>query len=247
MIIIPTIELQAGRCVSLKRGDLNAPQIWHVDPVKAAMDFANAGAHWMHVTDFDAVAGRGDNAALIEDIILRAGIPVQVAGGVGSSERLEHWIGAGAGRVVMGSVAVRDPLFVKHAAKLYPDQIVLAVDVFRGRVMVDGWQVESAYEATEFVSLFNSDPLGGVIVTDIESDIGDGDGSLATVSAIANVARTPVISSGVVRTADDISRLKYLGNISGAIVGRALFNKSADLPELLQLATPAPENIAAFI
>jgi hypothetical protein len=92
MILYPTIELMNGRCVSLIGGDLDNPQIWHVDPVRKAREFAAAGAEWMHVTDLDAVAGTGDNAALIEEIIRQAGIPVQIAGGIRTGDHVAAWL-----------------------------------------------------------------------------------------------------------------------------------------------------------
>ena len=152
MIIYPTIELQNGRCVSLYRGRLDEPQIWHVDPVKTAMDFAEAGASRMHITDFDAVSGSDRNEDLICDIMRKAGIFVQVAGGIRSYERAEHWIDKGAARVVVGTIATREPDLVKTLATAYPDQIVLAVDVWQGKVMADGWREVTAFEPADFIS-----------------------------------------------------------------------------------------------
>jgi phosphoribosylformimino-5-aminoimidazole carboxamide ribotide isomerase len=116
MRLYPAIELQQGRCVSLHRGRLEAPHIWHVDPVARARDYAADGAEWLHVTDLDAVTGEADNADLIEEIIRAAGIPVQLGGGIRSLERIEHWMDRGAGRVVVGTLAVTRPDLVKQAA-----------------------------------------------------------------------------------------------------------------------------------
>lgn len=247
MILYPTIELQNGHCVSLSRGDLNEPQIWHVDPVKKACEFAAVGAEWMHVTDFDALAKTGSNADLIEEIILHAGLPVQVAGGIRTMDQVEHWVEKGAGRVVIGTAAVLNPQFIHQAAKAYPDQIVLAVDVRDGLVTTDGWKSQSAFTPEAFVKAFVNVPLAGILYTDVNSDVGDSEGSLAVVSALAEMSRTPLIVSGLVKTVDDISRLKYIRNIAGAIVGRALFNRSIDLAEALELARPEAEPVAEFI
>lgn len=248
MILYPTIELQSGRCVSLSRGNLNEPMIWHVDPVKKAQEFAALGAEWMHVTDFDAVARKAKtNAALIEEIIVKAGLPVQVAGGIRSMEHVDHWIEKGAGRVVIGTAAVVNPQFVRQAAKTYPDQIVLSVDVRDGLVTTDGWRAQSAFTPEAFVDAYHDLPLAAFLCTDVNSDIGDGLGLLAQVTALAGHAKTPVIASGIVKTLDDISNLKYVRNISGAVVGRALFNKSVDLAEALLLARPEAEPVAAFL
>ncbi len=247
MILYPTIELQDGRCVSLRRGDLEQPQIWHVDPVEKACAFSRDGAGWMQVTDFDAVAGRGNNEDIVKSIIRHAGLSVQVAGGIRTMEQIDAWMEWGAGRVVIGTAAVLSPAFILQAARKYPDQIVVAVDVMDGWIMTDGWKTQSAIRPEDFLKAFDGIPLAAVLFTDIDSDIGEGEAPLARITALADLARSPVIASGLVKTIDDISRLKYMGSISGAIVGRALFSKAIDLEEALGLAQPTPEPVAEFI
>lgn len=247
MIIYPTIELQKGRCVSLVRGRLEEPQIWHMDPVDRALEYAQAGAEWLQVTDLDAIAGEGDNEDLICEIIRKAGIPVQVAGGVRSRERLTGWIERGAGRVTVGTLAVRDPDQFKALAYQNPDQVVLAVDVYQGRVMTDGWRSPAAFTPEAFLEAFSGSPLAGVLVTDIDNDIEDGDASLGLISGLAESCRWPVIASGLAQSLDDISRLKYVRNVSGAIVGRALLRKRFTLEEALELAAAPLEPTAEFL
>lgn len=247
MILYPTIELLDGRPVSLKRGRLEEPHVWHVDPVEKAIEFADMGAEWLHITDFDAVQGGNDNAELISEIIRRVHIPVQLAGGIRLRERAEHWIDQGVGRLVVGTLGTQDPALVKALAKYHPDQIVLAVDVWQGKVMADGWRRSSAFEPEDFIAAFSDAPLAALIVTDIDSDIADADASLGLVSGLASASRTPVIASGLVRTLDDISRLKYVRNVAGAILGRALFRRTFGLDEALAVAAGAPEPLAEFI
>ena len=247
MQLYPTIELQAGKLVSLTRGDLDQPQIWHVDPVEKAKEFVEAGAEWMQVTDFDAVTGTGSNADIVEEILRKAGIPVQVAGGMRSTEQIEHWIDRGAGRVVVGTAAVWYPDMIKAAAKHFPDQLVVAVDMQDGFVMVDGWKTQSAITPESLITAFDGVPLAGFLVTDIEADRIDGDASVAHISAVAELAKVPVIASGLVKSLDDISRLKYVRNIGGAIIGRSLFNRAIDLAEALEVARAASEPVAEFI
>ncbi|MFV2002483.1 MAG: HisA/HisF-related TIM barrel protein [Paracoccaceae bacterium] len=247
MIIIPTIELQNGRCVSLNMGRLDEPVIWHVDPVETARSFARAGAEWMQVTDFDAISGTGNNDELVAEIIRVAGISVQLAGGFRTLERIESWLEKGAGRVVIGTLAARDPALVRRLARLYPDQIVLAVDVWQGHVMTEGWKSSSAFEPAAFIAEFSDCALAAVLVTDIDSDVAETDASLSLVTALAQGSKTPVIASGLVRTIDDVSRLSYVGNVSGAIVSRALFRKTIDLDEALAAAAPQHEETAEFL
>lgn len=246
MIIYPTMELQHGRCVTLDRGRLDAPMIWHVDPVETARGFAAAGAQWMHLTDFDALEGSDANAGLVEEIIRGAGIPVQLGGGMRSREAVERWIDKGAGRIVIGTLAAREPGLVRELAKYHPDQIVLSVDVWQGQVVTEGWRTASAFSPEGFIEAFGDAPFAGLIVTDVDSDIEEVDGTLGLISRLASVASTPVIANGVVRNVDDIARLKYVYNIAGAMVGRALFRKTVDLAEALAVAEPGPEPVAEF-
>ena len=247
MILYPTIELQNGRCVSLNRGRLDEPHIWHVDPVEKAQEFAATGAEWLQVTDFDAIVGSDENQDLVAEIVRKAGVPVQLAGGVRTRERAEFWIDQGAGRVVIGTLATQDPEMVKAMAKFHPDQIVLAVDVWEGMVVSDGWRSKTAFAPSDFLAAFAHAPFAGVIITDIDSDIEDADASLGLVSHLAEMSKTPVIASGLVRSLDDISRLKYVSNVAGAIVGRALFRKTFELGEALALAQSSAEPVADFM
>ena len=247
MIIYPYIALRGGRCVNLLRGRIDEPVTYDADPVETAVEFARAGAEWLHVIDLDAVAGDGSNAEIIRDIIRQANAPVQVGGGIYSAEQVREWSDAGAGRMVFGTAAVRTPQMVKELSYAYPDQIVVSVDVWQGRVMIDGWRESTIFGAAEFVQQFAGWPLSQVIFTDIDRDLDLPESSLALVTKLASETSTPVIASGLARSLDDISALKYLYNISGAIVGRALFEGTFTLEEALELATPIPEPIAAFV
>ncbi len=247
MIIYPTIELQNGRCVSLPRGKIEEASVWHVDPVAKASEFAHAGADWMHLTDLDAVAGKDTNHDLVARIIREAGLPVQLGGGFRSRDRVEEWIERGAGRVVVGTLAAQNPHLVKELAERHVDQIVLSVDVWQGHVMIEGWKARSAYMADGFIKAFAETPFAAIVVTDIAADVSGTDASLGMIEAIARSTRVPVIASGIVKSLDDISRLQLLGDISGALVGRALFNKTIDLGEALKLGRMRRGHVAEFI
>ena len=246
MIIYPTLELLDGKCVSLTRGRLEEPVLWHVDPVKTACGFADAGAQWMHLTDLNGSRGDGDNAALVEEIIRAARIPVQLGGGFRTPAQVETWIDRGAGRIVVGTMASRDPEFLHALAKFHPDQIVLAVDVYQGAVMTDGWRSRSSFTPAEFIAAFEDDPLAGIVVTDVDEHIGQGDASLGMITALAAATRHPVIARGTVASLDDIARLKYVPNVAGTLIGRALLSKNVDLAEALAIAAAPAEPLAQF-
>ncbi len=238
MEIFPSMEIQNGRCVSLNRGRTDEPLVWHVDAVEKAREFAAAGASWMHLTDIDAVMGKDVNADLTVEIIRHAGIPVQLAGGFRSLDRVNEWIELGAGRIVVGTLAVLRPDIVKSAAKLHPDQIVVAVDVWQGNVMIHGWNEPSAITPEALIGAFSSDPLSAIMVTDIDANIEFEASSLDILQSLSELSRTPFIASGMVRALDDIRRLKQIPNVVGTLVGTALYNRTLELEEVLQVARP---------
>ena len=247
MIIYPTIELQNGRCVSLFRGRLEEANIWHIDPVEKAAAFAAAGASWLAITDFDAVENGPWQVDLITEIIRTCGIPVQLGGGFRSLEGVSQWIDRGVGRVVIGTAAVLSPKMLKTAAKLYPDQIVLAVDVFRGKVVTNGWRKPSLYSPADFIRNFETDPLAAVIVTDVDANVEDAEDAMALVTDLAGRTRHEVIARGLARSLDDVSRLRYVPNIAGAIIGHALFDRTIDLREAIAVCEEREEAPAPFI
>lgn len=247
MIIYPLIELLEGRCVSLFRGRTEEPQIWHVDPVKRAKEYVDAGAEWIQITDFDAMAGDDRNTDLIRDIIRTVGVPVQLGGGFRTLDRISEWIDHGVARVVVGTLAVYQPDLVKEAARRYPDQIVLSVDVWEGSVATDAWRSNSAIDPSTFLKTYAGDPLAAIVITDISADIGEALDSLALITQLAGEANAPVIARGTISTLDDVSRLKYVPFVSGTIIGRSLFDRSVDLGDALEVARPVAEKRAEFI
>ncbi|MDU8910486.1 1-(5-phosphoribosyl)-5-[(5-phosphoribosylamino)methylideneamino] imidazole-4-carboxamide isomerase [Aestuariicoccus sp. MJ-SS9] len=246
MQIIPTLELQNGRCVTLRKGRMADPILWHVDPVETALGFVEAGASALRITDFDAIAGAQGNDALIETLLRKVGVPVQIAGGIRSRERAEYWIDKGAGQVVIGTLAVQAPRVVMELAKYHPDMVVLSLDVWQGKLMTHGWNTPSAFTPEAFLDSFRDVPLAGVVVTDIDSDDEDVDAQLGLITGLAAHTRHPVIASGVVDTLDDIARLKYVYNIAGVLVGRALMRKTFALADALSVAQESREKVADF-
>lgn len=247
MHIYPTMELLGGGPVSLIRGNLDSPSRYHVDPIETARAWAGDGASWMHVTDFDAIEGRATNTELVERLIREVGIAVQLGGGIRTIDAAEQWIDKGAGRIVIGTLATQQPEEVKALAKRYPDQIVLAVDVWRGEVMRDGWRSGAALQPQALIEAFNDAPLAAMLITDIDSDVEDTEAQLGVISGLAELARPPVIASGVLRSTDDVARLKYVPHVDGALLGRALFSKAMSLEDALAVARPEPEAVADFI
>ncbi len=242
MIIYPDIELQKGRCVNLRRGRKDDPLVYDIDPLAAAKDFAKQGAEWLNVVDLDAVFNEGSNAELIERIIDECGCPVQVGGAIRSMERVNHWIAAGAKRVTIATAAVKYPHLVREAATAYPGQVIVSIDARGGRVVVEGWTEATIFTPIAFAREFEDVDLAAVIYTDIDRDDDEPASSLSHITELAAAIRTPVIASGVVKSLEDISVLKFLENISGVITSRALFGGAFTLAEAIALARePVPE------
>jgi len=242
MIIYPDIELSKGRCVNLRRGLMEDPVVYDIDPLAAAKDFADQGAEWLHVIDLDAVFNDGDNADIIQRVIDESGCPVQVGGAIRSMERVNHWIDAGAGRVVIATAAVKYPHLVREAATAYPGQVIVSIDARGGKVVVEGWTEATIFTPADFAREFDDVDLAAVIYTDIDRDDDEPASSMSHTTELAANIKTPVIASGVVKSLDDISALKFLENISGVITSRALFGGAFTLEEALAIARePAPE------
>lgn len=247
MILYPTIELQNGHCVSLHRGRIEEPEIWHVDPLAKAKEFAKLGAEWIHVTDLDAVKGLNTNRDIVQKIIQGAGVPVQLGGGFRSRGRIEDWFDRGASRIVLGTLAVQEPAMVKDIVKRHPGRVALTVDIWKGKVLIDGWRTSSAYTAEAFIEAYAGTPFAAFIITDVDADAEGTEASLSHFATLSKIAKVPVIASGAVRSIDDVARLKYASHISGALVGRALFNKTVDLAAALEVARGDVGEVAAFI
>jgi phosphoribosylformimino-5-aminoimidazole carboxamide ribotide isomerase len=244
VIIYPDIELRKGRCVNLERGRMDSPIVYDVDPLETARGFAADGATWLHVVDLDAVFNDGDNAAIVEAIIGEAGCSVQVGGAIRTMDKVRRWLEAGAERVVIATAAVKNPHFVKEAATAYPGRVVVSIDARAGKVVVEGWRETTIFTPIEFARQFEDVSLAAVVYTDIDRDENAPESSMSHTTELASSIATPLIASGVVKTLDDISTLKFLPNVAGAITSRALFGGVFKLSEALAVAS-APEAATA--
>lgn len=248
MIVYPAVELLGGRCANLRAVSGAEPLIFNADPVATARDMVDRGAAWLHVSDLDAMADQGDNAALIREILRVAHGKVQVMGGVRSMAAVEAWAEAGAARIVIRAGALIEPEFVRAACRAYPDQIGLAIDVKDGFVFDPRGETATAYDPIEFASSFENIALSALILTDLDSDPEHGrEGALGFTSELARSVGTPVISRGLVGALDDVARLKYTYNIAGVVIGRALMQGAFTIEEALEAATPPTETTPPFI
>ena len=239
MILYPAIDLKDGQCVRVVHGDLATATVFNDSPADQARAWVKAGFHWIHVVDLTgAVAGQAVNAGAVEAILGAVSVPVQLGGGIRTLKDVERWIEAGVSRVILGTVAVKDPDVVIAAALAYPEQIAVSVDVRKGRVAVNGWTADTELDAVTVARRFEDAGVGALIVTDIDRD-GTLEGfNVEVFGAMADAVSIPVIAAGGLASVDDIARLKARvgAPVAGAVLGRALYNGAIDPAEALRLA-----------
>ncbi len=247
MILFPAIDLKEGRCVRLVQGDMDQATIFNDDPGAQAAEFETQGFAWLHLVDLDgAFAGKPVNAAAVESILKRVTIPVQLGGGIRDLRTVEGWLQRGITRVIIGTAAVRDPDFVREAARLFPGQIAVGIDARDGRVAVEGWARLSEMQADDLGRSFEDAGVAAIIYTDIARDgVLKGLNMEATL-ALADALTIPVIASGGLASLDDVKRLLEpdCAKLEGAISGRALYDGRLDPKEALALIAAAKDKKA---
>jgi phosphoribosylformimino-5-aminoimidazole carboxamide ribotide isomerase len=239
LILYPAIDLKNGECVRVLHGDLNTATVFNTSPVDQARRFAEAGFHWIHVIDLNgAVEGRAVNADAVEALLQATSIPVQLGGGIRTLADIERWIEAGVSRVILGTVAVTEPDIVRQAAKAWPEQIAVSVDVRKGKVAVRGWTADSDLDAITVARQVEDAGVGALIVTDIDRDGAMLGFNVEAFGAVADAISIPLIAAGGLASVDDIVRLKARQGrpIAGAVLGRALYDGAINPAEALKAA-----------
>jgi phosphoribosylformimino-5-aminoimidazole carboxamide ribotide isomerase len=206
---------------------MDAATVFNDDPAAQARAFAAAGFEWLHVVDLDgAFAGRSVNAASVAAIVAATRLPVQLGGGIRDRAGIDLWLERGVRRVILGTVALRDPDLVKAACRALPGRIVVGIDARAGRVAVEGWAETSEVTARDLALRFEDAGVAAIVYTDIERDGALGGANVEATAALAAALTTPVIASGGVASLDDLARLKAAeaSGIAGVICGRALYD-----------------------
>jgi phosphoribosylformimino-5-aminoimidazole carboxamide ribotide isomerase len=226
VILYPAIDLKDGVCVRLRRGIMEDATVYNDDPAAQAAHFKALGFSWLHIVDLNgAFAGRPVNADAVSAILGATDLPVQLGGGIRDLQTIQRWMDRGVARVVLGTVALRDPDLVRMAAREFPGSIAVGIDAKGGKVAVEGWAEVSEMTAVDLAKTFEDDGVTAIIHTDIDRDgLLEGVNVAATLAVAAAVA-IPVIASGGVATVDDVVALKANedSGIAGAIIGRALY------------------------
>jgi phosphoribosylformimino-5-aminoimidazole carboxamide ribotide isomerase len=242
LIVFPAIDLKGGQVVRLAEGDMDRATVYGDDPAAQAMLFAQAGAMHLHVVDLDgAFAGKAVNAGAVESIVSAFPGHVQLGGGIRSMESVERWFDLGVSRIVIGTAALKDPEFVKRAAREFPGGIVVAVDARDGFVATEGWAEKSDMAVADMARRFEDAGVAALLFTDVGRDgLLKGCNIEATVD-LARATDIPVIASGGVAGIADIRVLSLHAEegIEGVITGRALYDGRLDLKAALAVASAA--------
>ena len=226
MILFPAIDLKDGQCVRVVRGDLATATVFNTDPAAQAADWMRAGFRWLHVVDLNgSVEGAVVNGSAVEAILNAVSIPVQLGGGIRTLADIERWIERGVSRVILGTLAVRDPALVKTAARRWPEQIAVSVDVRAGQVAVQGWTENSGLDAVTVARRFEDAGVCCLIVTDIDRDGALLGFNVEVFGALADAVAIPVVAAGGLASVRDIEALaaREGAPIAGAVLGRALY------------------------
>jgi len=230
MTILPAIDLKDGKAVRLTKGLMDSAKIYSDEPWAIAKRFEEMGSEWLHLVDLNgAFAGEPKNLEQIKKIRKNTDIKIELGGGIRDEETIKRYLDLGIDRLILGSIALKDPDFVKNVAKKYP--IAVGIDAIDGFVAVEGWADKSTMKATELAKVFADEGVEAIICTDVGRD-----GTLSGVNVeftveIARSSKISTIASGGVRDLDDIKKLKETGEVSGVIVGKAFYEGTLNLEE----------------
>jgi phosphoribosylformimino-5-aminoimidazole carboxamide ribotide isomerase len=237
MYIIPAIDLIGGKCVRLIQGQYDSQITYHDDPVRQAQDFISDGAAWLHIVDLDgAKAGRLVNTETISAIAAMGQLKIEVGGGIRDEQSIKLLLNRGVERVIIGTKAVSDFRWFSNIAKKFSGKIALGLDARGANVATEGWTKDDSQSVLEFAKKAAKLPLAAIIYTDITKDGMMAGPNFERTKTLADTVKIPVIASGGVTTLNDVTKLKKLGGIEAAIIGRALYEGTLKLSDAINAA-----------
>ena len=237
MILFPAIDLKDGQCVRLKLGDMQQATVFSDDPAAQARAFQDQGFEYLHLVDLNgAFAGASINGQAVEAILKAVSIPVQLGGGIRDLDAIAAWLDKGVARVILGTLAVRDPDLVRLACREFPGRVAVGIDAKGGHVAVEGWAESSTLNVLDLAAKFEDAGVAAIIYTDIDRDGILAGLNIASTLELAAATSIPVIASGGLASMQDITRLtrQDCAVLEGAISGRALYDGRIDPALALQ-------------
>ena len=236
MIIYPAIDVKDGRCVRLVQGQFTDVTVYSDNPVEMAMKFEQMGAQYLHMVDLDgARLGEPRNIAVISEVAVKLGIPVQLGGGIRTIEMIEIILCKGIQRIILGTSAVNDPNLVIKAVQTFGNSLAIGIDARNGMVAIEGWAKTSEFTAIGFAKKMQELGAKTIIYTDISRDGMLSGPNLKAMEEMVRAVDIEVIASGGVKCIEDIRNLKDIG-VAGVIVGKALYTGDVDLVEAIRIA-----------
>ncbi|MCC6125740.1 MAG: 1-(5-phosphoribosyl)-5-[(5-phosphoribosylamino)methylideneamino]imidazole-4-carboxamide isomerase [Pirellulales bacterium] len=236
MEIWPAIDIRGGKCVRLKQGDYSRETVFGEDPAAMARHWVELGAKCLHLVDLDgARQGRPVNLASVREIVRVSGVPCELGGGIREEETIRMLLDAGVERLVIGTLALKQPDWFREQCRKFPGRLVLGIDARDGFVATAGWLETSGTPAIELARQFAGEPICAVVYTDIATDGMLAGPNVAEMTAMQRAVEWPVVASGGVTTKDDVARLAAAG-MAGCIIGRALYEGTITLTEAIAAA-----------
>ena len=235
MKIFPAIDIKDKRCVRLIKGDFDNKTEYEISPSDQAGKYKDHGFKNLHIVDLDgALTGKMVNLDIIQDIVSKFDLKVEIGGGIRNFESIQKYIDAGVEKVILGSAAIKDKKFLKEACEKFSDKIALGLDAKDGYLSVSGWKENSNKLTIDYLNEVNDYGVSRLIYTDINRDGMKQSPNFDQTSKVANISNCPVIISGGVSSIDDIKKAKNLKNVEGIIVGKAIYDGDIKLEELVK-------------
>ena len=235
MKIFPAIDIKDKKCVRLVKGDFDNQTEYEISPVEQAGKYKDHGFKNLHIVDLDgALTGETVNLDVIKDIVGKFNLKVEVGGGIRNLDSIKKYADIGIEKIILGSAAIKDKIFLKEACQKFPNKIALGLDAKDGYLSVSGWKENSNQLALDFLNEVNDYGVSRLIYTDINKDGMKQSPNFDETSKVAAKSNCPVIISGGVSSIDDIKKAKGLKNIEGIIVGKAIYDGDIKLEELVK-------------
>ena len=235
MKIFPAIDIKDKKCVRLIKGDFDNKTEYEMSPVDQAAKYKDHGFKNLHIVDLDgALTGETVNLNIIQEIVSKFDLKIEIGGGVRNFESIQKYVESGIEKIILGSAAIKDKNFLKEACQKFPNKIALGLDAKDGYLSVSGWKENSKKQTLDFLKEVNDFGVSRLIYTDINRDGTKASPNFDDTVKVANISNCPVIISGGVSSIQDIKKAKELKNIEGIIVGKAIYDGDIDLNELVK-------------
>tara|TARA_B100001057_G_scaffold399713_1_gene410691 strand:- start:1620 stop:2336 length:717 start_codon:yes stop_codon:yes gene_type:complete len=235
MKIFPAIDIKDKKCVRLVKGEFNNKTEYENSPIDQASSYRDHGFKNLHIVDLDgALTGETVNLDIIQDIVKKFDLRIEIGGGIRSFESIKKYLDAGVEKVILGSAAINDKIFLREACQKFPNKIALGLDAKNGKLSVSGWKESTNKLTLDFLREVNNYGISRLIFTDIEKDGTKESPNFEETSKVANISNSPVIISGGVSSIEDVKKAKSFNNIEGIIVGKAIYDGDIKLEELVK-------------